>query len=207
MRRTQAIILVVFFLVLAISLAGCSQKAQGDESSFWSFFSRGEPVTVPAGTELSIRLTTGLSSEKNEGGDSFDGILEHAVVVGDKVVFPEGTEVEGKVTHAVDSGRLKQRAELWVTLTEIAGHEVNTTTTGRKEGSKAKRNILIIGGSSGAGALVGGLAGGGKGAAIGAGIGAGGGTAAAALTGEREIVFPPETRLRFRLKEPLTVER
>jgi hypothetical protein len=205
MRRTHAIILAVFFLVLVISLSGCSQKVEGEESSFWSFFSRSEPVTVPAGTELSIRLTTGLSSEQNEGGDTFDGTLEHAVVVGDKVVFPEGTEVEGKVTHAVDSGRLKQRAELWVTLTEIDGHEVSTTTAGRKEASKAKRNILIIGGSSGAGALVGGLTGGGKGAAIGAGIGAGGGTAAAVLTGERDIVFPPETRLRFRLKEDIKV--
>jgi len=61
--------------------------------------------------------------------------------------------------------------------------------------------------SAGLGALIGGLAGGGKGAAIGAGVGAGGGTAGAALTGQRDIRYPPETRLRFRLKEDLEVEQ
>ncbi len=205
MRSKLALIVVSLLLIPLTFLAACSQKAQGDSSRGWWPFS-GEPVTVPAGTEIAIRLSTGLSSEKNEGGDTFDGTLEHALVVGDKVVFPAGTDVAGKVTHAIDSGRLKQRAELWVTLTEIDGNPVTTSVSGRKEGSKLTRNLLFIGGGAGGGAAIGGAADGGKGAGIGAAIGAGAGTAAAALTGERDIVFPPETRLRFRLKESLTVE-
>jgi hypothetical protein len=207
MRSRHSFLLssLLIFALVAFA-AGCSQSAEGnEESSTWSFF-RTQSAVVPAGTPLKVRLTTGLSSAKNSGGDTFEGTLENDVVVGDTVVFSKGTDVEGKVTHAVESGRLKERAELWVTLTEVDGNEVKTSTVGRKEGSKTKRDILIIGGSSGAGALIGGLAGGGKGAAIGAGVGAGGGTAAAALTGKRDIVFPPETVLRFVLKEDTKVE-
>ena len=174
-----------------------------------TYLTRPDPIRVPAGTALEVRLTTGVSSKTNESGDTFAGVLEHAVVVGDNVVIPEGAQVEGQVTYAVPSGRLKERAELWLTLTEVnvdgTWYDVATTNAGRKEGSKAKRNVLLIGGGGGIGALIGGLTGGGKGAAIGAGVGAGGGTAGAALTGQRDIQFPPESRLRFRLKESLEV--
>jgi len=198
--------------LFSLLAAACSQSEAGAESSRWlpSLFSRKEPIVIPAGTALVVRLTTGASSKANENGDSFEGTLEEPVVVGEKVAIPQGAEVEGKVAYAVPSGRLKQRAELWLTLTEVEvngdRYEVVTTTSGRKEGSKAKRDVLFIGGGAGAGALIGGLTGGGKGAAIGAGVGAGGGTAAAALSGQRDIHFPPETRLRFRLKEDLKVQ-
>jgi len=68
-----------------------------------------------------------------------------------------------------------------------------------------KRNWEIIGGGSGAGALIGALAGGGKGALIGAPIGAGAGVAGAALTGKKDIVIPAETAMTFQLLEPVEV--
>ncbi len=201
MRHKKAALVLIGLLVL--SLVGVVWAGS------WLLSSH-NTVTIPAGTSLAVRLTTGLSSKNNESGDTFEGTLENAVVVDGKVVIPEGSGVAGEVTYAESSGRLKDRAELWVTLTEVevngSNYDVVTTTTGRKEGSKTKRNVLLIGGGSGIGALIGALAGGGKGAAIGAGVGAGGGTAAAALTGQRDIKYPPETRLRFRLKEDLEVE-
>ncbi|MGH9803874.1 MAG: hypothetical protein ACRD4D_01785 [Candidatus Acidiferrales bacterium] len=209
MKRFHSYLLAL--LVFSLLSVACGQSAEGGESRGWlaSIFSRGEPVVIPAGTQLTVTLSTGVSSKNNEGGDSFEGTLEEPVVVGDRVVIPAGADVEGKVAYAVPSGRLKQRAEIWLTLTEVnvdgTWYDVATTNAGRKEGSKAKRDILFIGGGAGAGALIGGLTGGGKGAAIGAGIGAGGGTAGAALTGQRDIHFPPESRLRFRLKENLEV--
>jgi hypothetical protein len=60
------------------------------------------------------------------------------------------------------------------------------------------------GGGAVFGAIVGGLAGGGAGAAIGAAAGAGAGTAAVGFTGKRDITLAPETRLSFKLIEPLT---
>lgn len=167
-------------------------------------------VVIPAGTELIISLLDGLSSEKNQAGDVFQATLDEAVVVNGREVIPRHARVWGEVVDAVPSGRLKQRAELQLRLTavEIGGknYELSTSTLAQQEGSKTKRDVIAIGGGAGIGAVIGGAAGGGKGAGIGAAIGAGAGTAAAAATGKRDLRFPPETLLRFRLRQELKVE-
>ena len=168
-----------------------------------------QPITLPAETELRVSLLTRLSSDDNAAGDTFEGTLTEPVLLNGKEVIPKHAKVWGKVSNTVKSGRLKQRAELWATLTAIEAkgkkYNVSTSTAGEKEGSKAKRDIILIGGGTGAGAAIGGAAGGGKGAGIGAAIGAGAGTAIAAATGKRDIVYPPETVILFRLSEPLTI--
>ncbi len=58
----------------------------------------------------------------------------------------------------------------------------------------------MIGGGTGAGALIGGLAGGGKGALIGGLVGAGAGTAGAAFTGNKELTIPAESAASFTTK-------
>ena len=211
--RKQVILLGL--LLVSLAAAGCGSTQEGSEGEGGGLLSavkpKPAPIVIPAGTNLDVRLNTGLGSEDNTDGDTFEGELEHPLVVGEKVVIPKGAEVTGKVTKAVKSGRLKQRAELWVTLTEVTfrGKQwpITTSTTGHKEGSKTTRNILFIGGGGGAGAAIGGIAGGGKGAGIGAAIGAGSGLAGAMLTGKRDIKFPPETLLRFELEEQLTLQQ
>lgn len=215
MKREK--LLLAAWLTLALAAVGCSTAPMG-ESETGSAGSSGtraarpkpQPVTLPSGTELDVRLSTGLNSDNNKAGDPFEGTIDSPVAVGDKVVIPKGAPVKGKVTGAVESGRLKQRAELWVTLTEVfvSGKWVpaSTSTTGHKEGSKTTRNIVFIGGGAGGGAAIGGAAGGGKGAGIGAAIGAGAGTAAAMLTGKRDVKFPPETVLRFALEQEMKIQ-
>ncbi len=206
MKREKSLLIVSVLFVVA--LAGCGTTGGGGESSSTTpAVTRPKPIVVPAGTEIDVRLTTGLNSESNSAGDPFEGTLDNAVMLGDRVAIPKGSEVKGQVTSAVKSGRLKQRAELWVTVTEVTvrgnSYDVATDTTGHKEGSKTTRNILFIGGGSGAGAAIGGATGGGKGAGIGAAIGAGAGIAGAMLTGKRDVKFPPETVLRFKLEKDL----
>jgi hypothetical protein len=201
-------------MLAALALAGCSQSGEeGKEGGggLTSVIQTKPPITIPAGTNLDVRLTSGLNSKENNTGDTWEGTLDNAVVVGDKVAIPKGADVKGKVTNAVPSGRLKQRAELWVTVTEVSvkgkSYEIAASTTGHKEGSKTTRNILFIGGGGGGGAAIGGIAGGGKGAGIGAAVGAGAGLAGAMLTGKRDVKFPPETLLRFELEQALTVQQ
>lgn len=207
------------FPLLAVTLAfggcsgstesGASETGAGGGGSKASAPKAAPPVTLAADTELDVRLITALSSKTSKDGDTFSASLDKAVEVNGKTVIPKGADIAGRVTKAVPSGRLKQRAELWVTLTSVKvggrTYDLATSTTGLKEGSKATRDVLFIGGGAGGGAAIGGVAGGGKGAAIGAAIGAGAGTAAAMLTGQKDINFPAETQLRFRLTDPVAI--
>lgn len=166
------------------------------------------PVWVlPVGTDLEVRTITALSSKESKGGDVFEGTLEKSVAADGKEVLPKGSKVSGKVIKAIPSGRLSERAELWVTLTgvEIGGkhYEISTSQAGQKEGSKAGRGVVFIGGGAGLGAVIGAVAGGGKGAAIGAAAGAAAGTAGAMITGQRDIRFPSESVLKFSLEREL----
>lgn len=210
-----------WFMALAVvlALAGCSGSASetassdpaapGGSGSKAAAPAPAPPITLAADTEFDIRLSERLSSKTSTTGETFTASLDKPVSVNGKTIIPKGADITGRVTKAVPSGRLKQRAELWVTLTSVKvggrDYDLSSTTTGHKEGSKATRDVLFIGGGAGGGAAIGGAAGGGKGAAIGALIGAGAGTAGAMLTGKRDIEFPPETLLRFRLTEPVSV--
>ena len=63
--------------------------------------------------------------------------------------------------------------------------------------------LAIIGGTAALGTIIGALAGGGKGAAIGAVSGAGAGGAVQVLTSGQKVKIPSETRLTFRLQNPV----
>lgn len=173
-----------FFLAGMLSLFGLTGKALAQT-----------PATV------TVRLVDTLSSQSSQPGDSFTATLAEPLVVGGHIMARKDTRVTGQVRDAVSSGRMSRPASLTLSLTGVQSrssqYPIATGDLTVKADSHAKRNILIIGGSSGAGAAIGGAAGGGKGAAIGALIGAGAGTAGAYLTGKREIVLPAETLLTF----------
>jgi hypothetical protein len=172
--------------------------------------SHADPVTVPERTSISVTLDQALASNQSRPGDHFDATLAEPITVGDKVVIPQGARVEGVVVDARESGRLRGRARLQLALQtiELDGkqYEIRTDTSHRIGGNHKKRNFAWIGGGAGGGLLIGALAAGGKGALIGGPIGAGAGTAAAYFTGKKDIHLPAETRLTFRLAEPVTVE-
>jgi hypothetical protein len=167
-------------------------------------------VTVPADTELAVRLVDGLDTGKTAAGSNFEATLASPLAAQGVVVAPVGSKVTGKVTNVVSSGRLNKPAEISLVLTSLAPTggrpmEISTDPWATKAESHKKRNLEMIGGGAGVGALVGAIAGGKKGAAIGGAVGAGAGTGTAAATGKKEIVLPPETKLNFKLNAPVTV--
>ncbi|HEV7967112.1 MAG TPA: hypothetical protein VGP19_06065 [Candidatus Acidoferrales bacterium] len=151
-----------------------------------------------------------VSSKDNNSGDHFVASLAEPVVAGDRVVIPKGAKVTGTVVDAKSAGRFKGNAAITVTLNSIrvkgVEYRLNTTAVTEAGKGRGKRTAEGAGGGAVVGALIGALAGGGKGAAIGAGAGAGAGTAGTALTGNREITIGAETRLHFKLKEPLEIQ-
>lgn len=158
---------------------------------------------IPAGTPVTIRTGSKITSGHAQTGQVFEGTLAKNVVVNGKTVAKAGNLVKYKVTHAKASGRLHDPGELTIRLTSIhasGGSIAVSSSPYRAKGkSHTKSNVTKIGGGAAAGTVIGALAGGGKGAAIGAGAGAAAGTGVAAATGKEEAVIPAEQVISFTL--------
>lgn len=197
---------------LALAMMGGGDRSAGKVIEQRATAPRQEAMMVaPAGTVLRLRLDQALDTRRNFAGDRFAASLREPVIVQGRTVIPRGTVFHGRVVEAKPSGRLHGRGDLGIKLDSfvldgrthrIATAEHSWTTRGHK-----KRNLVLIGGGAGTGALIGGLAAGGPWALAAAGIGAGAGTAGAALTGKRNVHLAAETPLTFVLRAPVTVRR
>jgi hypothetical protein len=206
---------------LFIGLAGCSSEPSTTSAD--SVPSKNVPaapaateykpeprITVPAGTKLRVALLDAVSSDKSEAGDQFMASLTEPIVVDGKTVFAKGTKVRGRVVEAAESGRVKGRAMLELTLTQIVrnegkSHNISTKPYTVVAESTKKRDAAIIGGGAGVGAAIGALTGGGKGAAIGAAVGGGAGTGGVLATKGKEVRFGPEHPLSFTLAASIRI--
>jgi hypothetical protein len=169
-----------------------------------------KPIMVKPGTEIVVVADQEVSSKTNNSGDQFDASVAEPVVVGDRVVIPEGARASGTVVDAKSAGRFKGNAELTVALDSVTikgkRYRVKTSEVTRASKGRGKRTAEGAGGGAAVGALIGAIAGGGKGAAIGAGAGAGAGTAGAAMTGERDVTINAESKLSFKLENAVAIE-
>lgn len=188
---------------------GSGQATQAAQPANNSAQNQPPEATIPSGTPVEVRLTQSLGSARSVSGQNFTGTLDMPIVVGNTVVVSQGANVTGRVLYAKRSGRLKGPAHLTITLTslQVGGQDYRIVTSRKswRGESHKKRDLAWIGGGSGAGALIGAAAEGGVGAAVGAGVGAGGGTVGALVTGRKNIYLRSETRLRFVLRNPVTL--
>jgi len=165
------------------------------------------PIVIPAGTNVVFRISNTLSSKTSQDGQVFTGTLANGIASHGKVVIPAGSSVTGTVSEAKSAGKFKGEAILAIRLTAVnvrgVPHNITTDEYVVTQKGKGKRSAVLIGGGTGAGALIGGLAGGGKGALIGGLIGAGAGTAGAAFTGNKELTIPAESAVTVRTTAPI----
>jgi len=164
---------------------------------------------VPENTIVTVRTIDSISSRSNHAGQFFRASLDAPVVVDNRVVVPAGTYVDLKLVEARSAGHMAGRSELRLELSSISfqgkTYEVVSSEVRRAGTSRGKQTAERVGGGAVLGALIGAIAGGGKGAAIGAAVGGGAGTGAQVWTHSQQVRIPSETRLDFRLEQPLEI--
>src|SRR6516164_9389417 len=57
-------------------------------------------LVVPEGTVIQLTLREPVSSKLSEPGDQVLAVVRHDVIVDDRMLLPEGTEIVGRVTLA-----------------------------------------------------------------------------------------------------------
>jgi hypothetical protein len=168
-----------------------------------------EKITIPEGTQIAVRLIDPLDSEKNQVGDRFRATVAHSLRVGDEMVIPLGTDIEGRVTDVKSAAHFAGKSVLAVELTNLSmggkNYELHTEEIRREGASRGKNTAEKVGGGAAVGAILGGIIGGGRGAAIGATAGAGAGGGVQAATRGQQIKLPTESALNFQLAGPITV--
>jgi hypothetical protein len=168
-----------------------------------------QKVTIPAGTQLSVRLNDPLDSEKNQVGDTFHGSLSAPIMINGETAIPSGADVIGRVAAVQSAGRFAGQSLLTLELTSVTvngkTYNVQTNQWSRQGKGQGKGTVEKVGIGTVAGAVLGGLIGGGRGAAIGAAGGAGAGTGVAAAKKGQQIKLAPEAVLNFQTVNALVV--
>jgi hypothetical protein len=168
-----------------------------------------QKVTVPSGTQLSVRLNDEVDSEKAQVGDVFHGSISAPVTVGEETAIPTTADVEGRVVEVKSAGRFAGQSVLTLELTKLTmngkTYSLQTSQWTKSGNGRGKSTAAKVGGGAAVGAVLGGIFGGGKGAAIGAAAGAGAGTGVSAATKGQQIILKPEAVIAFQLQGPITV--
>jgi len=166
-------------------------------------------ITVPSGTQLSVRLTDEVDSEKAQVGDVFHGSISAPVAIGEQTAIPTTADVEGRVVEVKSAGRFAGQSVLTLELTKLTmggrSYSLQTSQWTKSGNGRGKSTAAKVGGGAAVGAILGGIFGGGKGAAIGAAAGAGAGTGVSAATKGQQIILRPEAVIAFQLQNPITV--
>ena len=207
MRRVNAM-LVLFSAAVLVACQGGSDSTSTNEAKASPTalpLPTPNPITVPAGATLPLVLETAISSETSRSGDVVVARLAEDVRVGEKVVVPAGSEVRGRVTAAVPSGRVKTRARLAFNFDTLVlksrEHSIGTGPLDITAGDTHNKDAATVGIGAGAGAIVGAIVDGKKGAGIGALIGGATGTGVVLTNTGKHVQLPSGARVTVRLTQ------
>lgn len=169
-------------------------------------------ITVPAGTELSLSLSTGLSSKTSKVGDTVRAVVTENVVVDGKTAITAGTTVAGTVIKVVSgSDKIGGTPQVMMGFDRLelpGGKDVpitgEFTSTGKSDNTRDA--VKIVGGAA-AGALLGDqVSKKDRGKVIGGILGAAAGAVAAKETGT-EVTLAEGAPMALMLSAPVEITR
>jgi hypothetical protein len=167
---------------------------------------QGDMVTVPAGTNLMVRMLDSVDSSKNQPGSRFTAVLETNLSVNGTNIVPAGNTVYGRLAVAEQAGRATGSSNLQLELTDIVvngtAYPIYSSAYEVKGSSSGKRSARRLLGGAGLGAAIGAIAGN---AGMGAAIGATAGAVGSVAQKGQSIQVPSETLISFRLQQPASL--
>ena len=146
-------------------------------------------AVIPAGTKVPLSLAQAISTKNAREGDPVYARTAFPFVLNERILIPEGTYVQGKISHVERAGRSKKRAELLIHFTSMiypSGYTVmlpgyiDNTPGADDKGVKDKEGTIQQ--DKDTGKRVENAA---KGAAVGGTVGSIGGLAAGGINGAR----------------------
>lgn len=184
-------------------------------------------ITLPAGTQVPLRLAQALSTKNAKVGDAVYAETAFPITQNDRTIIPAGTFVQGRISELRRPGRARGRAEVLMHFTTLIyrnGYTVmlpggvenmpgsenqrvkDTEGTVQQNPTKGK-DAATVGKTAATGAGIGAVVDRGvKGAGIGGGIGAGVGLATVLLTRGPDITLPAGTSVQMVLQRPLILK-
>ncbi|MBI4460917.1 MAG: hypothetical protein HY648_12785 [Acidobacteria bacterium] len=167
-------------------------------------------VTIPAGTQITVRMTDTIDSEKSYIGETFRASMEDVLRVGGQIVVPRGAEAIGRLVAVEQAGRFRGRSMVAVELTALNfdGLSLAVQTSAYQEvgSSSGKETAKLAGGGGLLGSILGAITGGKKGSLIGATMGAAGGAIMQTVRGSEQVRIPAESLVIFTLQSPVSVD-
>ncbi len=176
-------------------------------------------LIVEKGTVIPVELINKLSTKTIKEGDRIYARTSFPITVGNTIVIPVGSSVQGRIKDAVRAGRVKGRASLTLSFErmilpngvtmEIFG-SLGGSDEGHREGEATIKGDSTKGKDAGdiakagaTGGVIGGIFKGKKGAAIGGGANAGVALAGVLLSRGQDLELPKGTSLEVILDQPL----
>src|SRR5579884_3708888 len=111
----------ILFVMVFLSGFVFAQEAQQAASPTLSQgpHSDAHQITIPAGTKIPIALKNTISTKANHEGDPIYAQTTFPVVISDRIIVPEGTYVQGKISSIKPAGHIKGRAEVLIHFTSM----------------------------------------------------------------------------------------
>lgn len=163
---------------------------------------------LASGTPIEVTFSTPITTETAVVGDAWTGTVKENVVVGNTIVIPAGSTVNGVIVVSKPAEK-GSRALLGLAVKSISvnGDEqmVHASTENIEAGSTRARNIGAVAGAAAAGALIGKAAGGGKGAVIGGLLGGAAAGAGVAASKGYQVVIKEGTNITFSVDQDVVV--
>ncbi len=181
--------------------------------------------TVPAGSKINCRLTQTLSTKSNFQNDPFQARISEPLYVGNDIVLPTGSLIDGRIAWLVKPGRVRGVGEMRLDIDQVTmpdGRKLSlnavlTNAYGVPAAKVSGEEGYVKGPSSkirdaemamlgmGGGGFIGLLIAGPQGAVIGGAIGGGALIANSMRTRGPDLTLPTGTQLEYQLSRELVV--